>query len=77
MLYFLTYVATDVKIVKYGDVFGATTVQFSSLLQLVHPYELLASKGIYSFPSTLFYEAWGIFFFNVVLVVFRSLSSMI
>ncbi|XXG60918.1 hypothetical protein AAC387_Pa04g2712 [Persea americana] len=36
----------NVKIVKYGDVFGATTVQFSSLLQLVHPYELLASKGM-------------------------------
>lgn len=70
MLYFLTYVATDVKIVKYGDVFGATTVQFSSLLQLVHPYELLASKGIYSFSSTLFYEAWGIFFIFLVLVVF-------
>ncbi|XP_077213348.1 uncharacterized protein LOC143848320 [Tasmannia lanceolata] len=35
----------NVKIVKFGDVVEATTVQFSSLL-LVHHYESLASKGI-------------------------------
>ncbi|XP_058097175.1 uncharacterized protein LOC131242504 isoform X1 [Magnolia sinica] len=36
----------NVKIVKFGDVLEAATVQFSSLLPLVHPFELLASKGV-------------------------------
>lgn len=29
VLYFLTLVATDVNIVKYGDVFGVTTVHMT------------------------------------------------
>lgn len=52
-------VGADVKIVKYGDDFGATTVQFPLLMQLIHPYELLASRGINFIPSTLFVKHWG------------------
>ncbi|KAL1341595.1 hypothetical protein HN51_028117 [Arachis hypogaea] len=36
----------NMKIVKYGDVVEARTVQWSSLLCLVHPYESLISKGV-------------------------------
>ncbi|XP_065846999.1 uncharacterized protein [Euphorbia lathyris] len=36
----------NVKITKFGRFVEATTVQFSSLLPLIHPYELLASKGV-------------------------------
>ncbi|KAF8404150.1 hypothetical protein HHK36_009030 [Tetracentron sinense] len=36
----------NVKIVKFGDVVEGGTVQFSSLLRLVHPYESLISKGV-------------------------------
>ncbi|KAF9599912.1 hypothetical protein IFM89_001858 [Coptis chinensis] len=35
----------NVKIVKFGDVVEAGTVQDSSLVPLVHPYALLVSKG--------------------------------
>ncbi|KAK7321037.1 hypothetical protein VNO77_31145 [Canavalia gladiata] len=34
------------KIAKYGDVIEARTVQWSSLLRLVHPYESLVSKAV-------------------------------
>ncbi|XP_028775024.1 uncharacterized protein LOC114744085 [Neltuma alba] len=36
----------NVKIVKFGDIVEARTVQWSSLLCLIHPYELLISKDI-------------------------------
>eukprot|EP00262_Sarcandra_glabra_P001470 TRINITY_DN11583_c0_g3_i1.p1 TRINITY_DN11583_c0_g3~~TRINITY_DN11583_c0_g3_i1.p1 ORF type:complete len:444 (-),score=58.76 TRINITY_DN11583_c0_g3_i1:382-1713(-) len=36
----------NVKIAKFGDVLEAVTVPFSSLLSLVHPYEVLASSGV-------------------------------
>ncbi|KAI4307299.1 hypothetical protein L6164_030503 [Bauhinia variegata] len=36
----------NVKIAKFGDVVEARTVQWSSLLCLIHPYELLVSKGM-------------------------------
>ncbi|PIA31146.1 hypothetical protein AQUCO_05200030v1 [Aquilegia coerulea] len=36
----------NVKIVKFGDVVEARTVHFSSIIPLVHPYELLVSKGV-------------------------------
>ncbi|WCJ44610.1 hypothetical protein M5689_025268 [Euphorbia peplus] len=36
----------NVKITKFGRFLEATTVQFSSLLPLIHPYELLVSKGV-------------------------------
>lgn len=55
---------------KYGDVFGATTAQFSSLMQLVHPYELLASSGIYFITSTPFLKHEG--FFEYGFVIFPS-----
>ncbi|KAF6155524.1 hypothetical protein GIB67_017879 [Kingdonia uniflora] len=44
----------NVKIVTFGDVGEAGTVQYSSLKVLVHPYELLMSKGITFFPCSLF-----------------------
>lgn len=40
---------TDVKIVKFGDIVEARTVQWSSLLCLIHPYASLISKGIFLF----------------------------
>ncbi|MED6217855.1 hypothetical protein PIB30_021496 [Stylosanthes scabra] len=36
----------NVKIAKYGDIVEARTVQWSSLMCLVHPYESLISKGV-------------------------------
>ncbi|KAG4969948.1 hypothetical protein JHK82_035643 [Glycine max] len=36
----------DLKIVKYGNVVEARTVQWSSLLCLVHPYQSLLSKAV-------------------------------
>ncbi|KAF2291431.1 hypothetical protein GH714_024017 [Hevea brasiliensis] len=36
----------NVKIAKFGCVVDARTVQFSSLKCLIHPYELLISKGV-------------------------------
>ncbi|XP_020536923.1 uncharacterized protein LOC105638906 isoform X2 [Jatropha curcas] len=36
----------NVKITKFGCVVEARTVQFSSLLCLIHPYQLLLSKGV-------------------------------
>ncbi|KAF5181848.1 Dis3-like exonuclease [Thalictrum thalictroides] len=36
----------NVKIVKFGEIVEASTVHFSSLIPLVHPYELLVSKGV-------------------------------
>ncbi|RYQ90652.1 hypothetical protein Ahy_B09g096688 isoform D [Arachis hypogaea] len=36
----------NMKIAKYGNVVEARTVQWSSLLCLVHPYESLISKGV-------------------------------
>lgn len=42
----------DVKITKFGCVVDARTVQFSSLICLIHPYDLLISKGVsLSLPS--------------------------
>lgn len=37
----------DFMITKYGGVVEAKTVQWSSLLCLVHPYQSLLSKGLY------------------------------
>ncbi|EEF48363.1 hypothetical protein RCOM_1031520 [Ricinus communis] len=36
----------NVKITKFGDIIEAKTVQFSSLHCLIHPYDLLFSKGV-------------------------------
>ncbi|XP_031275344.1 uncharacterized protein LOC116133802 [Pistacia vera] len=36
----------NVKIIKFGDVVEARTVQYSSLQRLIHPYESLISKGV-------------------------------
>ncbi|KAH7567895.1 hypothetical protein ACOSP7_009870 [Xanthoceras sorbifolium] len=36
----------NVKLIKFGDVVEAKTVQYSSLQCLIHPYESLMSKGI-------------------------------
>ncbi|OAY58240.1 uncharacterized protein LOC110608090 isoform X1 [Manihot esculenta] len=36
----------NVKITKFGCVVDARTVQFSSLICLIHPYDLLISKGV-------------------------------
>lgn len=35
----------DVKIIRYKDVLEVATIQISSLLILVHSYELAAPKG--------------------------------
>ncbi|CAL0317911.1 unnamed protein product [Lupinus luteus] len=35
------------KIAKYGDIVEARTVQWSSMLCLIHPYESLISKGLF------------------------------
>lgn len=46
----------DFKITKYGDVVEAKTVQWSSLLCLVHPLQSLISKGLYFVAhSSLFF----------------------
>ncbi|XP_010272827.1 PREDICTED: uncharacterized protein LOC104608507 isoform X1 [Nelumbo nucifera] len=36
----------NVKVVRFGETIEARTVHFSSLLCLVHPYDLLESKGV-------------------------------
>lgn len=36
----------NVKIAKFGNIVDAKTVQFSSLIRLIHPYESLVSKGV-------------------------------
>ena len=44
--FYYVVLCIDVMVTRFGDVVEARTVQCSSLQCLVHPYELIFSKGI-------------------------------